>query len=61
MKLDEIIKTFGQSGTEFSSAVLKARRDRVVSTVCHPQVFKGSMFMEREEQIKLLDGLLFNA
>ena len=61
MKVDEIIRTFGKSGTEFSSAVLKARRDRDVSTVCYPQVFKGSMFMERETQMKLLDGLLFNA
>ena len=32
-----------------------------MSTVCYPQVFKGSMFMEREMQMKLLDGLLFNA
>ena len=61
LKLDDIIRTFGKYGTEFSTAVLKARRNRDVSTVCHPQVFKGSMFMERETQTKLLDGLLFNA
>ena len=59
--MDEIIRTFGKSGTEFSNAVLKARRDRSVSTVCHPQVFKDSLFMERETQMKSLDDLIFNA
>ena len=60
VKVLEIIKSFGKSGTVLSSAVLKARRDKdVAAVVCVPQAFPGSMFMEREAQLKLLDDLLF--
>ena len=55
---DKIIKKFGKSGT-LRSAVLKVERDKKVAVVCDPQAFPGSMFMERESQMALLDKLLF--
>lgn len=59
MKVHEIINSFGKSGTHLSRAILKAKRNEDVAAVCVPQSFPGSLFMERETQMKLLDDLLF--
>ena len=57
-EVEKIIKNFGKSKT-LRSAVLKVERDKKVAVVCDPQAFPGSMFMEREKQMALLDKLLF--
>ena len=61
MKIEKIIGSCGKSGTFLGSAVLKARRDKDVAVVCEPQAFSGSLFMEREAQMSLLDSLLFRS
>ena len=55
-EVDKVIKEFGNSRT-LRSAVLKVERDKKVAVVCDPQVFSGSMFMERESQMVFLDKL----
>jgi hypothetical protein len=57
-EVDKIIKKFGKTKT-LRSAVLKVERYKKVAVVCNPQAFPGSMFLERESQMALLDTLLF--
>ena len=57
-EIEKIIKNFGKSKT-LRGAVLKVERYKKVAVVCDPQAFPGSMFMERESQMALLDKLLF--
>ena len=57
-EIQKIIKNFGKSKT-LRGAVLKVERYKKVAVVCDPQAFPGSMFIERESQMALLDKLLF--
>eukprot|EP01035_Chromulina_nebulosa_P023162 gene23162-30016_t len=59
-QIKKIIYKFGKPGTSYMSrALLKEKRFQNVTAVCEPQYFTGSMFMERESQMRLLDGFLF--